>query len=890
MAGGPAASKETTLVEGPGLRPVVVASRARLARGRDKLRRQHERGSPGIQVSAGLTDLVDSVVLRIHEAALADLGDVALEPEVAVVAIGGYGRRDLAPFSDVDLMLLTTPEGKESAARLARHLTRDICDVGLRLGFSFRTIGEACSLALRDVTIFTALAESRLLAGNMNVFRRFLHHFRRLAHRRRRALLEAIVQSRRAERRQFGETVYLLEPNVKRSRGGLRDVHTVRWIGLGRHGQADLESLYRLGALTRVDWRRLRKSHEFLLRLRNELHFHAGKSQDVLTRDEQVRLAESYGYDEQTGLLPVEQFMRDYFKYTSGVRYISAHFVASSRARSALHTAAASMFSRHVGEDFLIGPVHIAATRKGLLKVCSDLGEVLRIMDLANRHNKRIDHTTWEAIRNAMVRLPDAQISGEVANRFMSLLSQPGRLADLLRRLHQLRVLERIIPAVQHARNLVQFNDYHKYTIDEHCIRAVEQATRFLDDPGPVGEAYRNLRDRRLLHLALLIHDLGKGYPEDHSEVGERIAADTAQRLGLSERDAEVLRFLVRRHLLMPHMAFRQDLRDESVAIRLAVEVGSPDILQMLFILSCADLAAVGPGVLNDWKRKLLIDLYRHANSQLTGEDKSEDVAQVVSTRRDTLQSMRGPSESGPWWDRQIDALPATYLWSDPPERIFQVLQRLSSLQPNCVEAWYRHLPDRKTNVCVVGTYETITPGVFHKLTGALTGKGLQILSAHIHALADGLLLDRFYVDDADYDGEPPEQRVREICDALVAALTVNADKPPAFRRLWQAETGTTAADYAQMPAHIRFDDATSEQYTIITILTYDRRGLLYSITRTLFELGVVVHSAKIGTYLDQVVDVFYVTDVQGRKIYDDPWLAEIRQKLNEALSGYAEP
>lgn len=865
-------------------RPVIIDARNRLASDRARLRRQHDRGSPGIQVCSRMTDLLDGVIVQLYETALQEVGGHAQVSEIALVAHGGYGRRDVAPYSDVDIMLLATPAAESRAADLARKFTRDVCDSGLQLGFSLRTPAECCALAAGDATILTSLTESRLLAGNLELFRRFMHRYRRFTSARSRSLLEMVVKARQAERRQYGETVYMLEPNLKRSRGGLRDVQSVRWFGFIKHGQADLESLYRMGVLTQVDWRRLRQTHEFLLRLRNEVHFHAGKSQDVLNRHEQVRLAELYHYQKIGGMLPVERFMRDYFEHTGDVRYISAHFIAGARARSELTASIGTLFSHRVERDFRIGPVHISATRKGLPRICSDLTAVLRIMDLANMYNKRIDHPTWEAIRNAMTQRLDDEISSESIHRFLSLLSQPGRLADLLRRLHQLRVLERLVPAMRHARCLIQFNDYHKYTVDEHAIRAVQFATELVDDPGVLGETYRQLHDKRLLHLALLIHDLGKGYEEDHSEVGERIAGDTARRLQLSDRDAHTLRFLVRHHLLMPHMAFREDLSDERAAVRLAVQVGSPEILQMLYIHSCADLAAVGPGVLNAWKLDLLTELYFRTRQQLTGQDASSSVRRLSEQRRQAVRAQLDPHAHDGWWERQIEALPATYLLDNPPEQTHKVLKKLKELGPKEAMAWAQYVPRRAACVYAVGTTENVTPGVFHKLTGALTAQGLQILSAQIHTLAECLVLDRFYVQDPDFIGEPPEHRLQQICDAMVKSLTVGANEPPMFRRLWQSETGARAADFASMPTQIRFDDATSERHTIITIVTYDRRGLLYRIARTLFELNLSVHVAKIGTYLDQVVDVFYVTDHQGRKIYDDPWLAEIRQRLTTAI------
>lgn len=869
----------------PELRQAVWVAREQLAAGREQLKEQHDRGLSGTQLCNRLSDLWDQLILGLHHSVLQDAERQDLPARTALVAHGGYGRRDVAPYSDVDLMLLTSAAAHGPASDVARYLTRDLCDAGLQLGFSLRTPSEACFLAMKDVTIFTSLIESRLLWGSEQLFQDFIQRYEAAARRRWRSLVPAIVESRRRERQKFGETSYLLEPNIKRTRGGLRDVQLVRWVGFTRYGASDLGKLGELDALKTVDRERLADAHQFLLTLRNELHFHAGKSQDRMSREEQVRIAGLHPCQPTDRLVAVERFMRDFFQRTSDVRDISTGFIDGIQARSGVLATIALLFAQRVEDEFRVGPVHVSATRKGLDKMRHDLSEVLRLMDLANIYQKRIDHHTWETVRLQMANHPPRQVPEKAIGRFLSLMSRPGRLGNLLRRLHQLRVLEQIIPAMQHARYLMEFNDYHKYTVDEHSIRAVEAATSFLSDSRAIGEAYRDARDKRTLHIALLIHDLGKGYDRDHSDVGTSIAADVAQRLRLSEDEAEGLRFLVKNHLLMPHMAFREDLQEESVILRLARKVGSVDLLQLLYVLSAADLAAVGPNMLSDWKLELLTELYLRTRSHLTGEEASQTAAREADRRRERVHKLVAAPSQDPWWQEQIAALPNSYLLNDSPERIDQILTKLRKLGDSDAVAWSTYSGQLKVTSYLVGTYESITPGIFHKLAGALTGKGLQILSAEIHTLANDLVLDRFYVEDNDFTGMPPDHRTQDVCEALVRALTSDADKRPAFRSLWTPHQGSTAADYAEMPTQIRFDDASSEQFTIITIFTYDRRGLLYSIARTLFELRLEVRVAKIGTYLDQVVDVFYVTDAQQRKIYNQEKRNEIRKRLEEALA-----
>jgi [protein-PII] uridylyltransferase len=866
---------------GPNLRPAVLAARDKLRKGREKLKTLHASGAPGIQVSTYLTDLVDAICLDLYQSAWADLGGRDREAHLALVAHGGYGRRDVAPFSDVDLMMLLDP-GTESQVRpLAQRLTQDICDAGLMLGFSLRTTADACQLALTDATVFTSLAESRFLAGHEPLFTRFLERLRRVAARNSRSLIRSIEESRREERHAYGETNFLLMPNIKRSLGGLRDIQLVRWVGFARYGNTAPEVLEGMDAISPEDRRRLRRAQEFLLRLRNELHFHAGRSQDVLDRQEQVRLAKLNGYKGDEGLLPVEQFMRDYFHHTSEVKHAMTHFLAAATARVGVRSLFNSVMSHDVEGDFRVGPIYISATQRGLVKVRRDLVHVLRLMDLANLYDKMIEHHTWEAIREAVQQRATISLTREVAERFLSLISQPGRLGDLLRRLHELRVLEQIIPGMSHARCLLQFNEFHKYTVDEHSIRAVEEAVRFFDDPRPIGEAYRTLRNKRLLHLALLIHDMGKGNPEDHSEVGAQLADETARRLGLPEREGEILRFLVHRHLMMSDLAQFRDTHDPDVVVDLAVEVGSPEVLQMLYVMTAADWAAVGPGVLTDWKLDLLTQLYLNARRHLTGEISGDAPdAELVKRRAQLQTAVRETRKVDDWWRNQLDALPPAYLFAGAPREIVDQLEHLRSLSRHDATAWGRYLPDRRAVEYTIGTYEDITPGIFHRLTGVLTSQRLEILSAEIQTLADGLVLDRFHVQDRDFAGEPPPSRVQEVCAKLTDSLRKPTDQPPKFPSLWGTSGGARSPKPHRPASRVRIDNATSDRFTILDIFALDRMGLLYTITRQLYELGLSVHKARIGSHLDQVVDVFYVTNGNGQKISDEQTLTDIRSSL----------
>lgn len=872
---------------GSGLRSHVLAAKRTLAEGRERLKQRHRRGSPGVQVSQALTELFDSIVLGIYEQTLADLGPASdeLADQVALVRHGGYGRADIAPYSDVDLMVLYEPEALDYVAPLAERVVRDVFDVGLILGQSVRTIAEACKLAQEDAAICTSLMESNLLVGSDKLFARFAKKFKSQVQRRSGPLVATIEQARRNERDQFGETVYLLEPNVKRSPGGLRDMQLLRWVGFAHWGTSDPDGLRLAHALEPDDYDHLRQTTEFLLRLRNEMHFQAGKSNDMLDRVEQLRLADWFSFRGTNGLLPVEEFMREYFRLTGGVSTIVSRFVLRARSGQRRWSRLLSPLVSHRFErDFRVGPHQISANRRALAGLTTDLAEVLRLADIANLYDKAIAPDTWETIHAAAAGYGDT-ISPEAASRFVNLLSQPARLGELLRKLHEVGVLEKIVPEFAHARGLLQFNAYHKYTVDEHSLRAVDEATKFNCDRGPVGSVYQQLKRKWLLHLALLLHDLGKGHTEDHSEVGLRIADAAATRLGLAERDAEILKFLVHKHLMMNHLAFRRDTSDEQLVVRFAVEVGSAEVLEMLFVLSAADLASVGPGVLNAWKVEVLADLFHRAIVHFGENDPTLDFEARLQRRRQQITELLPPESDFGWFARQLEALPSSYLETVPAENIVADLTQLHALPETGAMAASRWIPETSTIEFRVSTHESVTPGVFHRLTGALTSQGLQILAAEINTLAGGLIFDRFFVTDPDYARQPPPDRLDTVCRALVRSLEVDSQREPAFRKLWRPADQQRQAALSPLPPRVRIDNSTSERFTIVDIFAADRMGLLYTITRTLFELELSVGFAKIGTYLDQVVDVFYVTDVAGHKLTDESRLRAARIRLLEAIA-----
>lgn len=869
----------------PSLSPAILAARERLRDGRRKLRESHQRGSPGMQLTHLQTDLVDGVILELFDTAVAELGLGEIASQLTLIAHGGYGRRDLAPFSDVDLMLTPLRRVEKLIQPLAARLSRDIVDAGLDLGFSVRTPAQACQWAWKDTTVFTSLSESRFLAGSVHVFGKFFHNLRLGSMRRDRRLIREVYQARRDERRQWGDTVYLLRPNVKRSRGGLRDIQLIRWLGFARYGDTDLEKLVQLGALPREDYVRVRAALAFLLRLRNEMHFDSGRSQDILDRTAQMRIAERWGYQGETGKLPVEVFMQDYFEHTREVRYAAAHFADTIQYRSLSVSSIDMLLSRQIGEDFRVGPYHIWIREKRLAEVSGNVTGVLRLMELANRFERRISHRTWQAIRDAMrgreVGRPDA----EAVKQFLSLMDRPGHLADLLRRLHELRVLEQIIPAMRHARCLLQFNEYHKFTVDAHSIRAVEAATQLVHDPGIVGELYREQPKLWLLHLALLIHDLGKGYDRDHSTVGREIARETAQILGLGQADTEALERLVFHHLLMNHVALRHDLTDPKIIEGFASAIGSIEVLEMLLIHSICDLTAVGPDVLTDWKQNLLIELYHRARRFLTESNFPEHIDRQLSETREAVRELLESAAATPAAFSLLDQLSDALIDRADREMLVRDLMTASEISDeDPVRCWGRFCEGQDATEYTVVFRQGERPiGTFMRVTGALLSQGLEIMRSQIETLPSSLAWDRFVVLDPDFAGPPPKARIDDVCRAVAETLRSPSPKPLKFRRIWRGRGGGTADALQMLPCRATFDNSTSERFTIISLFAYDRPGLLYALAQVLAEAELVLHFAKIATHLDQAVDVFYVTELDGSKVEGEARQIEIRNQLIQA-------
>ena len=863
-------------------------------------------GASGTEVVSDFTSLVDTVLVGRYRSVIRQRsGDASSGVQhCCLVAVGGYGRRELAPYSDIDVMMLYRAGGGTVVQDLSKQVFHHLWDLGFQVGHSVRSIHDCMVVAEGDLSAKTALMESRFLVGNPVVFQEFQRRFaKRVLGRRVGNFIREKLEEREQDYAKFGETVFLLEPNVKKSKGGLRDVHLLQWVGMARYQAVTLQELVDRGVLANQDYTALLEAREFLFKVRALLHLGAGRAQEILSFDEQVRMAEEFGYRDESHLLGVEQFMQQYYRLTTGIHQRAMRFV--ERADSAnLWTRLRRLWPAPLIDDFfqtVDGRLSIHDDK--LMQVLDDPEHLLSLFQVAQKQGVPIDGLVLEEIHRHMESMPDHLFaSPAVSLRFREILSGPDAVADILTLMHQARVLEKLIPAFGRVRGLMQFNQYHKYTVDEHSLLAVKKVETLGKQAGRLGMVYREIQEKDLLHLAVLLHDVGKGLPEDHSEVGKKIAQDVSVRLGLDAQESRTLEFLVHEHLLMANTAFRRDPHDEKVRQTFCRAVEDSERLKQLLLLTAADIAAVGPGVLTKWKEALLIELYLLSLPEVSGQ--SEQVGSASDVELVTNEVLAAWKQSAPrsrasrqanerqappnreWIKSQLETFPVRYLSGTAKDRIIAHLSAIRSLtleRPRVESAYNREL-----KVCEYSliAFDAMASGMFMKMTGVLAAKGLRVLDAQIVTKPDGIVVDTFWVKDPDFSGEPTPARLEKVGKAIVSVLKGELSIE-AFLERNQRVSFHSRMPIRRTRTEVKIDNDTSDHFTVIDVFADDKQGLLHEIAKTLYDLELSVHSAKIGTRLDQVVDVFHVTERNGNKVEDAGTCESIQARLQEHVDRF---
>jgi [protein-PII] uridylyltransferase len=872
--------------------------------GWDEIRRRFEKEKlSGIDAARQHAYLVDQLVRALHDLAAERVypasqkspGPMAPDP-MSIVATGGYGRGRLAPFSDIDLMFLPAKKISARGQRIVEFMLYILWDIGLKVGHATRTADEAVRLAKGDLTIRTSLLEARWVWGERETFDNFRTRFaREVIAGSGRDFVEAKLAERDARLARMGDSRYVLEPNLKEGKGGLRDLQTLFWIVKYLYGSGDAEALIKEGVLTAEDARAFARADDFLWTVRFHLHYLAGRAEERLAFDAQKEIARRMRYRDRASVRGVERFMKHYFLIAKDVgdltRIVCAVLEEEQKKSRFRLRSDAPLFAKPHGEDFRIEGNRLAFTDDAA--PARDPVNLLRLFREAQRLGLDVQPRAMRLVaRN--IRRVDAHLRGlPEANRiFLDILTDPVSAEAALTWLNETGVFGRFIPDFGRVVAQMQYDMYHVYTVDEHTIRAIgilnkiEQGTFAKDHP--VSSAIiHELQSRRALYVALLLHDIAKGRGGDHSEIGAEIAKSLGPRLGLNDWETETVSWLVLHHLLMSRTAFKRDLDDPKTIADFVAKVQSPERLRLLMILTVADIRAVGPVVWNAWKANLLRELYFLALESMTGGEPALRRSARAERARAGLRAALAQDPAG-WTVDEIEAhlgrgTPAYWLAFGADDLVRHArMIRAAEREGRDLVIETRADAERAATEVLVYTHDH--PGLFAALAGAFALAGASVVDARVTTLANGMALDVFSVQTLDggafADPDRLKRLERRIADTLSGRTSSAREMESASARGHVARLGAFT-----VPPRALIDNKASATYTVIEINGRDRPGFLRDITRALTQAGLQISSAHISTYGERVVDVFYVRDVFGLKVENDAKIKAIREKLLAAIA-----
>lgn len=838
-----------------------------------------------------IATLTDGIVIATHHVATTWLHPQRSPSEaerLAVLAVGGYGRAEMAPESDVDLLFLTPWKITAWAESVVESMLYILWDLKLKIGHSIRSVDDCIRLGAGDMTIRTSLVEHRLVTGHaplaeelrerlwVELFSRTIPEF-----------IEAKLEERSARHQRQGGQRYVLEPNVKEGKGGLRDLQTLYWIAKYIHRVDRAVELVDLGVFTREEHLAFWQAEDFLWAVRCHLHLIAGRPVDVLSFDMQVEVARRMGYRDTSARRGVEYFMQDYFRHATHVGELTRVFLTELEAR---HVRSAPFLGRLFRRRRKLR--HGFVDNLGRLAIADDAAflqdplNILRLFEEALRTGILIHPDAMRLVAANLDLIDDKVRSDPEATRiFMDLLLKHGNPERGLRRMNELGVLAAFIPEFEPVVAMMQFNMYHHYTVDEHsiqCVAALAEIERgeHPEDLPLSSEIMKSGINRRVLYLAVLLHDIGKGRREDHSILGARLARRIATRFGFPQDDIDTVEWLVRNHLLMSDVAQKRDIADPRTLRDFAKAVKTRKRLDMLLVLTVCDIRGVGPGTWNNWKAALLRRLHEETALVLENglEEMNRDRRQTESKR-----SLRHLLIAKGWEAKAIRAELGRHYdsyWSGlPTETQASFAEMLNGIGPDEIRIDLRADPDRDATRAAFVLADH--PGIFSRLCGALTLMGANVVDARTYTTRDGFATAVFWVQDP--DGSPfDEDRMPRLRQKILSILRGEIVAREAFATRDKPKKRTREFRF---PTHVTFDNEGSDIYTIIEVDTRDRPGLLYDLTRTMAANHIQIVSAVIATFGAQVVDSFYVKDMFGLKLHSDAKRDALEKKLRSAIA-----
>ncbi|MDO7844480.1 [protein-PII] uridylyltransferase [Sphingomonas immobilis] len=867
------------------LKAALDAGRVEIAR------RLVEHPSRGLEIAAAQAFLTDQIVRLLYDFATQRLYPVhnpTASERIAIIAVGGYGRGEMAPYSDVDIGFLTPWKQTGWAEQVIESMLYALWDLGLKVGHSSRSLDEMVRQAKGDITIRTALLEARYVWGDQALYDEAARRFKAevQADTARTFIAEKLAE-RNVRHKRMGDTRYAVEPNVKEAKGGLRDLHTLFWIGKYAYNVSEPGELVEAGLLSRTEYRQFNRAENFLWAVRCHLHSIAGRAEDRLTFDLQTEIADRMRFADRPGKSKVERFMQYYFLQAKRVGDLTGVFLAHLDEKFA---------SR--GKRFGLAVLGRRAPRKldgfvmerGRLAIPADdffqknPVRLIELFALADLHSLEIHPLTIRAAARDAKLADDIRQDGRANALFLDVLTSARDPETVLRWMNEAGVFGRFVPDFGRVVAQMQFDMYHHYTVDEHTIRAIGLLARIekgeLDDDHPLASVViRQIVSRRALFVAVLLHDIAKGRGGDHSVLGADVAHRLCPRFGLSPAETETVAWLVRQHLLMSATAFKRDLSDFKTILDFTELVQSPERLRLLLLLTVVDIRAVGPGVWNSWKRQLLTDLYESAEEVLRLGHKQKGRGERIAAKQDALRATLGWDEAR--FDALLRRLPDPY-WVAEPDAVLASNAHMVSAAGDARLSIDTQV-DRERGATLVTVYAADHPGLFYRIAGAISLAGGNIIDARIHTTRDGMALDNFLVQDpmgGSFDDPAQLTRLKTAIEDSLASRTRLFDK------LMAKPLPRPRADAFPIAPNVLIENKASNRFTVIEVNARDRPALLHQLAHALYDSKVTIHSAHVATYGERAVDTFYLTDLTGDKIASTSRLKTIERRLLGAARG----
>jgi len=839
---------------------------------KDLLSHHNKTSLSGIRLSQRRSQITDELI----KSSLEHLGFSKLGG-ISIIALGGYGREELCPFSDVDLLFLYSPKGKSLVKTVAKKLLYFLWDLNLQIGHSVRTIDQCIDLSHSgDSTILTSLLDGRFIVGDSELFNKFDKRlYFDLLPKISATFIDKKIEENEQRIDKFGRSVYLLEPNIKESEGGLRDIHMALWIAQAKFKIKKLNELLQKGILIERELKVFNKASDFLLLIRSELHYLAGREENRLRFEYQEKVARFLGYKDSE-LPAVERFMRIYYLRGNLIKEYSKKLITRCilRPKLSFHAPKTTILENGL---IIQGGVLSASSRNIFHEYP---GNFLKCFEYADKYKVKMHKFLADLIRDN-VKIIDENVrrDAELNSSFLRFLKDGNEVSERLFEMNSLRLLGHYIPEFGKIVCKVQHDAYHVYTVDVHSIFMVREIENLIigkhtKDFPLLTEIAKGITGRHILYLSCLLHDIGKGEGRNHSQRGGEMIPKIAQRMGLSEKEGEQLQFIVKHHIIMPHFSQRRDINDDSLIIRFAKSVKTLETLSMLYLLAYADIRSVGPDVWTNWKGILLHDLYLRTLAILQkGEFKKESSDERTKRfTNDVLQILEN-EVPGYWVKKILRDMPPTYFAGFSPQKIAYHLKLIRKSRKSIGMDVIFH-PNEEYDEFTFWGFDK--PGIFSEICGVLAGNGINILGARIATRGDRRILDVFYVNRLSKSTHMEKNLWNNVYDDLEKVLKGKTDveKIVSRKKKYQPIYVKTIPTH---PSRVEIDNESSETSTVIDVYTHDRVGLLYYITKALTNLDLSITYAKISTKVDQVADVFYVNKINNGKILDPKKLKQIK-------------